>query len=174
MRGQVVALCTSDREGLPKYSQPSVEVAKFGFVGDFHCRENRPSFKEPGKMKPNDDRHITIVAIEALLHVKQELGITLWPGALGENISVKDVGDLSGILPGTRVSLDRGKVLLLVTGQNKPCKNLQVYHREMVKTIYGRRGLLCQVIAGIGETLTPNCTIDFLRPPAPYVRSVID
>jgi MOSC domain-containing protein YiiM len=154
-RGKIVAVCVSAAEGVPKYIQPAVTIAQFGVAGDYHCKPLRRSFSKPGTMKPNTDRHITIVASEALEYANRALGLQLGPGSLGENITTYGLGDLSDVLAGTVVSIN-GKPVFRVVEQNEPCHNLAPYHKHLVKKIYGKRGLLCEVIAGIGSVIRPN------------------
>lgn len=154
-KGTVVAVCLSEKGGVPKYPQSEVIIAEFGIAGDFHCNPMRRSFSKPGTMKPNTDRHITIVASEAIEYANKELGLSLAPGSLGENITVRGMGDLSDISGGALVSIN-GTALFRVVEQNEPCHNLAPYHKYFVKTIYGKRGLLCAVIAGIGRIICPG------------------
>lgn len=163
--GSVVALCTSSEGGVPKYPQKSVTVAQFGFEGDYHCRPMRRSFSKPGELKPNTDRHLTIVAEEDLVYANDYLDICLMQGHLAENIFVRGIGSLAHIAPGSLVRLGEGKVVLSVVEQNNPCKNLRAYHRLLPKVIHGRRGLLCAVVEGIGTVLTPGGKI-IIEPPA--------
>lgn len=161
--GKIVAVCTSPNEGVPKYPQDQVVVADYGFQGDYHCKPMRRSFSKPGTEKPNNDRHITIVAKEAIDTVNQKLGLQLGIGALGENILTEGLGDLSEIIPHTRI-LTSSAVVLMVVEQNQPCKNLVPYHPRFVKEIHGRRGLLCIVNDGIGIIIKPGEEI-MLTPP---------
>ena len=153
--GIVVAVCTSPKEGVPKCLQPSATIAEFGFAGDFHCKPMRRSFSRLGTKKPNTDRHITIVAKEALDYANNELTLPrrLKPGDLAENITTSDLGDLSDVLPGARVKIN-DQLVFEVVEQNEPCGNLRVYHPRLGKVIRGKRGLLCRVVGGIGTVVT--------------------
>lgn len=158
--GRVVAVCVSPREGVPKYVQVQAVVAAFGLVGDYHCREMRPSFSKPGTLKPNVDRHISLFAKETLDAINKELGIYLRAGAVGENILTAGLGDLSDVAEGARIRIGES-VRLVVTQQNVPCKNLRHYHPQFIKTIRGCRGLLCAVERGAGEIIQPGDPISF-------------
>lgn len=153
--GRIVAVCTSPNEGVPKWEQTEVELAEFGFKGDYHCKPMRRSFSKPGTEKPNTDRHITIVAKEAVDAVNEKLGLQLGIGALGENLLIEGFGDLSDIIPHTEIVIHPGLILKVVE-QNQPCKNLVHYHPHLVKEIYGRRGLLCKVVLGVGKIIKPG------------------
>ncbi|HEU0080869.1 MAG TPA: MOSC domain-containing protein [Candidatus Paceibacterota bacterium] len=159
--GKIIALCTSPRGGVPKYRVPDVYVAEHGFDGDYHCKPERRSFSKPGTFKPNTDRHVTIVAQEAIEAVNAKLGLSLGPGALGENILTSGLGDLSDVADGAVVTIKSvtGSVMLKVVEQNQPCKNLAPYHPLMLKEIYGRRGLLCAVTSGVGHMIVSGTEI---------------
>ena len=156
--GRIIVFSISPNEGLPKYPEALVKVAEFGFEGDYHCKPMR-KFSKRGTMKPNIDRHVTIVAQESLDYANDRLGIQLGAGNLGENVLTQGLGDLSEVIPYTLVQIGRS-VLLKVIKQNKPCGNLAKYHPQLAKTLWPkngpkRRGLLCAVIGGIGEIITP-------------------
>ena len=161
--GKIVAVCTSPSEGVPKYPQDQVVVADHGFQGDYHCKPMRRSASNPGTEKPNTDRHITIVAKEAVDAVNQKLGLQLGIGALGENILTEGLGDLSEIIPYTEIVI-RSAVMLVVVGQNQPCENLVPYHPQFVREIHGRRGLLCAVTNGIDVVIKPDDNIMLMSP----------
>ena len=156
-KGRVVAVCTSNKPGIPKHQRKSARVAKFGFAGDFHCKEMRRSFSSGG-LKPNTDRHISLLAQEVIDALNKELTVSLLPGSLGENITTSGLGDLSDIPDGTLIHIGSSLVLRIMQ-QNDPCKVLQPLHKKMVKTIYGRRGILCSVVSGIGSHIYPNDVI---------------
>ena len=153
--GKIFAVCISAESGIPKHPKEEVEIAEFGFLGDYHCRPMRESFSKPGTMKPNNDRHITIVGKEAVDAINLKLGLNLGVGALGENILTQGLGDLSEVAPDTFIFIGNG-ILLKVVEQNKPCKNLIPYHPHFIKEIGGRRGLLCAVLGGVGCTIHPG------------------
>ncbi|MCX2726552.1 MOSC domain-containing protein [Thermomicrobium sp. 4228-Ro] len=141
LQGRVVAVCSSPQGGIPKYRRLEIEVGMDGVVGDYHAGPyNR--HKKRGELEPNT-RQLTIVAQEVLDDVNEELGIQLEPGFLGENLTVVGLGDLSDLEPGDL--LIAGAVILEVTAQNKPCSTVAVYHPQLVKTLYGRRGV-CAIV----------------------------
>ncbi len=171
--GRIIAVCTSPFAGVPKYIRDIAVMAEFGFREDFHCKPMRRSFSNPGTEKPNTDRHITVVAQEALDEVNEKLGLKLKAGDLGENILVKGLGNLSNVLDGMEIEIQIGtydehnameKAILVVTGQNKPCKNLNHFHPKLIKEIYGKRGLLCSVKSGIGKFILRGQRVTLLNP----------
>ncbi len=145
-RGRVVAVCSSPQGGVPKYRRLVIEVGPDGVVGDYHAGPvNR--HKKRGDPEPNT-RQLTIVAQEVLDEVNETLGIQLEPGFLGENLTVEGLGDLSDLEPGDRLLIG-ASVVLEVTAQNKPCSTVGVYHPQLVKALYGRRGV-CAVVLRTG------------------------
>ena len=155
-KGSVVAVCVRPLGGIPKFPQDSIKISKYGFLGDFHCRQFRESRTKPGTYKHNE-RQVTIVAQEVLDLVNKDLKLKkpLKPGDLGENITVTGLGDLSKIKPWSLIRLNRN-ILLRVTEQNTPCKKLLPYHKKIIKVLIGRRGLLCEVLKGYGASLRPG------------------
>ena len=157
--GRVVALCISEVGNVPKYPHEMITVGEFGFVGDFHAGKTRIS-RTTGQPKPND-RQVSLVAKEVLDNLSQELALELKPGDLGENITTEGLGNLADIPNGWSIKIGE-TVILEVTKQNDPCNNLSVYHRLMVKSSYGRRGLLATVVGGAGTVLRPGATIEIV------------
>lgn len=158
--GRVVAVCVGEEGELWKHSVSEVVVGQHGLLGDRHATPTRRSFKDPSVIKPND-RQVTLVAAEVLEHLAGELGIELVHGSFGENLTVSGMGDLSQIPDGTLLRIG-GRVVLRVTGQNKPCHNLQQHHPLLTKEAYGRRGLLTTVVSGVGEILRSGDRIEIL------------
>ncbi len=144
--GRVVAVCSSPNGGVPKYRRVEIEIGPYGVVGDYHAGPvNR--HKKHGDPEPNT-RQITIVAQEVLDDVNEQLGIQLEPGHLGENLTVVGLGDLSDLVPGDVLRV--GTAVLEITAQNKPCSTVAVYHEQLVKELYGRRGV-CAIVRQPGR-----------------------
>ncbi len=165
MQGTILSINASREPGVTKIPYMAAIVGRWGFEGDRHNRELRPSFSKPGTLKPNTDRHITILAQEVIDDLNQALGLSLVPGSLGENITTRGLGDLSQIQDGAMLSVrDPGgdmRLTLRVTEQNQPCKNLAPIHRLLVKRIHGRRGLLCSIESGLGHLVRVGHSIEF-------------
>jgi hypothetical protein len=161
MEGNIYAVCLSEKVAMPKIQQYCVLVDQYGIRNDYHCRRMRPSFRNPGTWKENTDRHITLLAREVIEFLNTGLDLQLEPGSLGENITTQGLGDLSQIPDGTFLQLGK-HVILRVCKQNEPCKNLAPMHRLLIKTIHGKRGLLCAVEKGIDEMLWPGDLITVL------------
>lgn len=161
-RGMVLAVCTAAERGVPKIRRASVRVTKFGFEGDVHCGEMRSSKSDPSGWKPNE-RQLTIVAEEAALEAGKVLGRTFEPGELRENILVVGLGMLEGFHPGTLLRM--GKVVLRVSEQNKPCSRLEeIFGPGTMKAFLKKRGLICTVVEGAGETIRTGNGIEVELP----------
>jgi len=139
--GTVVAVCLRKEGGVPKYPQPEVIVGEYGIEGDWHSGPMRT--RSNGEVVPNT-RHVSLVAKEVFDDLNRELGTDIPHGGFGENILVEGMGDLGSIAEGDVLRFSSG-VELEVTAQNDPCKNLMVYHNQIPKLSYGRRGLLAVV-----------------------------
>ena len=165
--GTVVAVCRSLEPGLPKYSQDYILINPYGVSSDYHSNPMRVDFKNPGGPRiPNTDRHILIVAEEALVELNKELNLNLKAGDLGENILVRGFGNLSDIQKETLIEIRGGSIVLKVTKQNKPCINTTPIHPMFNSTVYNkakgvyRRGLLCSVESGVGLFIRPGDEVE--------------
>lgn len=146
MVGEVVAVCSSPRGGVPKQPRERIVLSEFGVDGDYHAgptRVNRRGEREPNR------RQVTLVSAEVIEALEQELGCSIPHGGFGENVLVRGLGDLAWLEAGDVLEF-AGGAAVEVTGQNNPCANLQIWHPDMVKAAYGRRGLLA-VVARTGS-----------------------
>jgi MOSC domain-containing protein YiiM len=158
--GTVSAVCYSAEliNGVGKEQHESAQVTKWGIPGDRHYGETRVSH---GRVVPNN-RPITVVGADGTRAACEKLGVpNIPPGGIGENILAEGLGDLSEMTDGDQIHiLDQGgepKVILHVRKQNDPCANLMIYHKQMVKELMGRRGVLCTVLlegeVRVGDTI---------------------
>ena len=154
--GHVAAVCVSSDPGVPKYPQSSALMGLYGLSGDYHAGEFRIS--RATKLPKLNDRQVSLVALEVLASVGEELMVGLQPGYFGENITTQGLGDLSDIKPGTIIRIGQW-TYLQVTEQNEPCVNLNRWHPLTVKKSYGRRGLLAVVKSGEGAVIRPGDVI---------------
>lgn len=141
--GKIVAVCLSNKGGIPKHPQKDVEIYLDGIMGDFHSGSH-DKHKKHGDPKPND-RAISIVAKEVTDSVGKSLQVELPPGALGENFLVEGLGDLSDLVPGDLIKLGP-TVTVAVTAQNAPCSTLATHHKDIVKSLVGKRGIVGRVL----------------------------
>lgn len=141
--GKIVAVCRSDKGGVPKHPQKEIEVYLDGVMGDYHSG-SIDKHRKSGEPKPND-RAISIVAKEVTDSVGETLQVELAPGSLGENFLVEGLGDLSDLAPGDLIKLGP-TVSVVVTAQNAPCGTLTVHHSGIVKHLAGKRGIVGRVL----------------------------
>src|SRR2546425_1105148 len=131
-KGKVFAVCVSQGGGIPKYPRPEVGVGEYGIIGDAHYGQTKLN-TETGEIQANL-RQVSIISLEVLLYLHTVLGISLKPGYLGENITTQGLGDLSDLSENSLLRIGPS-VLLRVTGQNRPCRKLSVYHPQIIKEI---------------------------------------
>ena len=136
--GRVIAVCLSPTGGVPKYVQESIVVGSQGVETDHHAGPIN-KHKKSGDPEPNW-RQVSVLAEEVLQELNARLGIELKPGDLSENILVAGLGDLGGLQKGDRL-LVGAEVVLEVTGQNRPCDLIRVYHPTLVEEITDIRGV---------------------------------
>lgn len=137
--GKIVAVCVSQKSGVPKVPRKSVFVDEKGFVGDLHNGKKR---------------QISIVAQEVLDILNKDLAkydIYLKPGDFRENLTVSGLGDLSQIEKENILQI--GDVYLKVIEQMEPCARLMARFKLKAPQIYGRRGVAAIVYSGVGKTI---------------------
>jgi hypothetical protein len=158
--GKIIAVCYSPEliNGVGKEVHDSGEITTWGIPGDRHYGETRVS---RGRTVANN-RPITVVGVEGLREACERLGIeAIPPGGLGENLLLEGLGDLGDVQPGDELHVrsadGEAGPALKVFKQNDPCSSLQVYHKMIVKELFGKRGLLCTVLregtVRVGDTV---------------------
>ena len=136
---KILAVCSSQRGGIPKYPKDLVHVGEYGIEGDYHSGGTNKHAK-----KTNRDRQISLISYSVIEELSIKLQIELPPGSLGENFLVNGLGDLSSINSGVRLILGED-VIIEITKQNTPCVTLNKIHPLMMGSILGRRGLVAKV-----------------------------
>jgi len=131
--GMVVAVCVSEG-GIPKRSLAVGQVTPNGLMGDVHAhaKHNRPS------------RAVSIFDLETLEQLQKE-GFPLYPGALGENLTVAGL-HVQQLLPGSLLEI--GNVLLRLEEARKPCYVLDAINPSLKDVIVGRCGYMASVVQG--------------------------
>ena len=131
--GRIVAVCVSGG-GIPKRTLAAVRVTPDGFEGDCHAhaKHNRP------------DRAVSLIDLEVLTQLQNE-GFPLYPGALGENLTVSGL-QVQRLPPGTLLEI--GEVLLRLEEPRKPCYVLDAINPFLKDVIVGRCGYMASVIQG--------------------------
>jgi MOSC domain-containing protein YiiM len=119
--------------GIPKLPIPKGEVTRSGLVGDGrdHAKHLKPA------------RSLSLLDEEIIGDLRRE-GYPVEPGALGENLTVRDLHAQS--LPaGTRLRF-AGGVTLELTEPRKPCFVLDAVDPRLKETTVGRIGWMARVI----------------------------
>ena len=151
--GTIISVNISSAGGVPKYPQKEVFIDRHGIAGDYHSGEIN-KHKKSGPSEPNS-RPISIVSLEVLNEINTTLGINLQPGDLAENITTNNLGNLAELEEGDTINIG-AEVILRVTGQNRPCAVLNVYHDLVSKSLVNKRGITATVINT--GTIKPNDT----------------
>ena len=150
--GKVMAVCYSAEliNKVGKTPQGEGRVTRWGIPGDMHYGETR--WSSSARKQVANNRPITVVGYEAVRDACEKLGCPEIPtGGLGENFLLEGLGDLSDLVAGDELSFispggAEPSVVLKVRKQNEPCSNLLVYHKQMPKLLYGKRGVICSVL----------------------------
>lgn len=152
--GKVIAVCYSQElvNKVRKEVKDEAHVTAWGIPGDRHYGETR--YSSSARKVVTNDRPVTVAGYEAGRDACERLGIPEIPaGGLGENFLIEGLGDLSDLEEGDRLEFtgaaDSGgspEVVLLVRKQNEPCSNLMIYHKQMPKQLFGKRGVICTVL----------------------------
>jgi MOSC domain-containing protein YiiM len=142
--GRLAAVCAAERleRGIGKRSLASARITRHGVPGDVHFGPT--CWNDAHDARVENYRPITVLAAEAVRAACEAVGLSPLPaGALGENVLVEGIGDLSDLAKGDLLSV--GDALLEVTEQNAPCKNVCVHHPDLLRALVGRRGVICLV-----------------------------
>ncbi len=120
--------------GVPRHPTLSgAMLRKDGLEGDVRAfaKHNKP------------DRALSIHSIELQDELQAE-GYPVAPGLMAENVTVRGV-DLKALEPGSVVRFEGGPVVS-VTGQRKPCYQLNPVKDGLDAAAVGRSGVLCSVL----------------------------
>lgn len=131
--GQLVAVCVSCGS-IPKRPLPTVRVTTEGLAGDghAHAKHSRP------------DRAVSLFDLEILAQLQKE-GFPLYPGAIGENLTVVGL-HIQRMLPGALLEI--GEVLLRLEEPRRPCYVLDAINPCLKDVIVGRCGYMASVVRG--------------------------
>ena len=139
---------------------PEVNLEFGGIRGDRHFGvTSKADSRQP--MYPRgteilNRRQITIVSVEELDRIAEELGVeSVLPEWLGANVLVKDFPELTKLTMGSRILFPSGAGLICM-GENQPCTlpgdEIQKQYEEheklslrFVRAGYKRRGIVCAV-----------------------------
>lgn len=122
MRGRVIQISTSPG-GVPKFPVPEVFATRRGLEGD---QQKHTKF-HGGPLKA-----LLLVSAENLEILVQQ-GWNLFPGALGENLTVQGI-DFRLIRMGQRFRV--GDAIVEITQPRQPCSQLSPYGEGIQKALY--------------------------------------
>jgi len=129
--GRVVAVCRSDRKGIPKDDiGTGVFVKELGLDGDAHA-----GFAH---------RQVSLIAMEDIQIARTKLP-SLRPGSFAENLTVEGI-DLEASKVGLRLKV--GEVLLEVTQIGKECHAKCAIYKTTGDCIMPKKGIFCRVLEG--------------------------
>ena len=172
--GSVIAVSRGKRHGPGKLNQLAIRlVAGLGVEGDVHAgvtvKHRSRVARDP--TQPNL-RQVHLIHVE-LFDELAPAGFTLMPGAMGENITTRDV-DLLGLPAGALLCLGDSAVVQ-VTGLRNPCTQLDDLQPGLMQACLGRgptgqpvrkAGVMSIVLTG-GE-IHPGDAITIRLPDGPH------
>ncbi|MBY0507377.1 MAG: MOSC domain-containing protein [Bryobacteraceae bacterium] len=127
MRGRILQLNISPG-GMPKHAVLESEITPRGLVGDV-----QRNLKYHG----GPDQALLLITQGALDEICA-LGWTVYPGALGENLTVTGL-DRRQLRIGQR--LRAGLALIEITKLRQPCRHLDVYGPGIQAAVYAKKAL---------------------------------
>lgn len=130
-KGRVVAVCRSDRKGIPKEDiRTGRLIEELGLEGDAHA-----GFAH---------RQVSLIAMEDIRKAQEKLP-GLRPGSFAENLTVEGI-DLGESRVGRRIRV--GETLLEITQIGKECHTKCEIYRTTGDCIMPKKGIFCRVIQG--------------------------
>jgi len=128
-KGKVVAVCVSDRTGIPKHNVGAGQLrVDWGIEGDAHAG--------------NWHRQVSLLAIESIDKMRAK-GLKVRPGSFAENITTEWV-ELYTLPVGTRMRL--GSALGEVTQIGKVCHDKCAIYRQAGDCVMPREGIFIKVL----------------------------
>jgi MOSC domain-containing protein YiiM len=140
--GRIAAVCVS-RGSIPKHAVTAARVTTDGLDGDEHAHAKHIRL----------DRAVSLFDLEILTQLQKE-GFPLYPGAIGENLTVAGL-NVQRLPPGTL--LEVGDVLLRLEEPRKPCYVLDAINPRLKDIIVGCCGYMASVVKG--GTIEPGMEI---------------
>lgn len=143
----VISINTSPG-GIPKRPIERADVTVDGIAGDDHEHDKH--------LGPQNA--ISLIDVEDLEDFKRE-GFDVYPGAMGENITVRDL-NVDTLQPGDTLRFTGGVIIELVKAR-KPCFVLDSIDPQLKKEVVGRCGFIAKV--NTPGTMQPGETIEVHR-----------
>ncbi|MCX5708148.1 MAG: MOSC domain-containing protein [Candidatus Omnitrophica bacterium] len=132
MSGKVIAVCTSEKKGVPKKNIGQARLKEnWGLVGDAHV--------------DTGIRQLSLLAAESIQKMKEK-GLNVGPGDFAENITTEGI-DLLQLKVGSRLKIGT-RILLEISQIGKQClKPCAVFYR-LGDCVFPREGLFVVVLKG--------------------------
>jgi MOSC domain-containing protein YiiM len=118
--------------GMPKLPVLTARVTRAGIEGD-----RSKNLKFHG----GPDRAVCLFSDELYAQLRSE-GMPIHPGDIGENFTTRGI-DLLALKPGQQLAV--GQCIIEITKVRTPCRQLDMWHPELMKRIAGRSGWLARV-----------------------------
>lgn len=138
--------------GIPKLPIESVKVKSAGLEGDGH---NHAKHNDPVQA-------VCLQDIERLAELSRK-GYRLYPGAAGENLTVRHL-NVNGLSLGTVLQFSGG-VVIEITKVRKPCYVMDAIHPRLKVDASGRHGMYAKVLQE--GTIKKNDLITVIKPASP-------
>ncbi len=137
--GKVVAVCLSQRRTDPKENVGRGFFQKgFGLVGDSHA---------------GTEKEVSLLAIESVIRLCQEMGISAGPGNFAENITTEGI-DLVTLPIGSKLKIGEATLEVIQIGKDPSQSHTYNYQGY---SILPKEGIFCKVIESgeikLGDTI---------------------
>jgi MOSC domain-containing protein YiiM len=176
MRGRVETVSSSPEHTMAKDRRPVIRLlAGLGVEDDAHLGVT-VQHRSRVRRDPSQPNLRQVHLVHAELHDElRASGFEVTPGAMGENLTTRDV-DLLGLPAGTRLGLG-GQAVVEVTGLRNPCVQLDgiapglmaaVLDRDAFGGVVRKAGVMGIVI--LGGDVRPGDPVEIELPPPPYRR----
>ena len=171
----VIAVASDSAHNVIKPVRESIKlIAGFGIEGDAHAGE-KIQHRYDKKRNPDAPnlRQVHLMHAE-LFDQMAELGMSVKPGQMGENITTRNI-DILSVARGTHLKI--GDAIIEITGLRNPCKHLNkvavglmaaCISRYEDGAIFPQSGVMGIVIAG-GEIMAGD-DIQIITPEMPHHR----
>lgn len=174
-KSSVIAVASDSKHKLIKPTRDQITlVAGFGVKGDAHYGKTVQHLYDK-RRNPNAPnlRQVHLIHAE-LFDGLAELGFTVLPGQMGENITTRGI-DLLCLSRGTKLHI--GEAVIEVTGLRNPCRQLNQIQDGLLPATLGRwddgtvlakTGVMAIVVTG--GVVRPSDTIVLELPEGPHER----
>jgi MOSC domain-containing protein YiiM len=128
--GRVVAVCVSQSRANPKVNVGKGILQKgLGLIGDSHA---------------GTEKELSLLAIESILRLCKETGISAGPGCFAENITTEGI-DLTSLPVGSRIQIGGAKLTVIQIGKDPSQAHTYNYQGY---SILPKEGVFCKVVEG--------------------------